>query len=233
MGAEDQVVYLRRLVDGGAELDFEELLELRRERRVQTGALPDPGVEQAQVELDPEDAANERAAIEAQLAELRGAFWERAPEELHEQLSKLYWSAYPDLEQARWRLLRLANLADQVHAAGAEEGMDRRFFEALCSILAASEAERAHRKRLALAAVKKRALRRPALRSAKILRASYPDVYELEAEWFRHLQGHRQLLKVQRPWLIRGPMAIARAYFVLLVLVTLWHMLKLLSLGDG
>ncbi|MFT7679367.1 MAG: hypothetical protein ACI8QC_003368 [Planctomycetota bacterium] len=177
MGPEGRDAYLRQVVELQSGVELGAVLGMRRERRGEQD-----------LDADVPTAAG-RIAAQEQLAQLRKEFWELNPNDLRQQLADADWSAFSDLERVRQRLLQVAELAEEFERAGAHEKMDQHFLEATRLALVASNAERAHLKRLAKAAILKNSLRRPAIRSVGILRTAHADIYGLEAAWFANLRG--------------------------------------------
>lgn len=203
---EARLAYLRSALELDPASQAGRILELRRAHRSASSGAP-----QAPGHVHAQRVQRTRESAERLLVAAGHAFWDEDFDP-SEALAPLGSEDFPDLARLHGRLRRVAEHRDQVLAAQELEGMDPDFFEALCLILVAPEAERVEHRRLTLAAMGARRLRLLGQRSAKVLHRRAPEVYALEKLWLDDVRHAKRYLREAGP--VGGTLGCFGAYLI-------------------
>ncbi len=206
--SEARLAYLRSTLELDPANQAGRILELRRAHR---NSRPESGAPRTPDHVHAQRVQRTRESAERLLIAAGRAFWDE-DFDADDALSPLGSEDFPDLARLHQRLRRVAGHRDQVLAAGELNGVDPNFFEALCLILVAPEAERVEHRRLTLSAMGARRLRLLGQRSAKALHRHAPEVYALEKPWLDDVRHAKRYLREAGP--VGGTLGCFGAYLI-------------------
>lgn len=127
-----------------------------------------------------------REALREAVEKLRQAFWSAKPQSFAAQAEQLDLSAYPDLREARNRLLRVNQLRHEFVELIGTRGVDQEFVNRFRKIVVASTRDATVMKEMMLASMRKSA-HKSARKTIKIIRRRFRNLYELEVDWLESM----------------------------------------------
>jgi hypothetical protein len=134
-----------------------------------------------------EETLKLRESLLKRIDRIRDAFWTADSEALQRNLTSLNVSRHPDLRATVERLLRALEVRPQFPQLLDHRSTDANLFNVFKRAAIMPRKDAAELKQRLLAKVRTRDQRRRVSRMAKRVKRSFPDLYELEPEWWDQL----------------------------------------------
>ena len=146
-------------------------------------------------------AANQgpdREEIAREMATIADSFYGLDQEQQFARLNALHCESLPDLERLKKRLLRVAKQTPAIQAAEQDPALDRGLWKIYKAILIAPQKEATAQKRKTLQTLSKAAVQKRTAKFVKALKRAYPELHQLESEWFGQLAKGKKIAKDSR-----------------------------------
>jgi hypothetical protein len=128
-----------------------------------------------------------RQTAEAALAEIRAEFWISPLPQIQSRLAALKLEGMPDLAASATRMARAAEVRPELERLYAERKTNKPFVDALRQILVLPPAAAGQRKDQQEDELSRRRRRRSAKKTVRLINRNYPQIFQLEREWFNHI----------------------------------------------
>ena len=133
-----------------------------------------------------------RRTAEAALAEIRSDFWISPLPQIQSRLAALKLEGMPDLAASATRMARAAEVRPEFERLYAERKVNRPFIDALRQILVLPPAAAGQRKDQQEHELSRWRKRRSAKNTVRFIKRNYPQIYQLEREWFEHIASAKR-----------------------------------------
>ncbi len=172
-----------------------------------------------------------RQTAEAALAEIRSDFWISPLPQIQSRLAALKLEGMPDLAASATRLAQCAEVRPEFERLHAEHEVNKPFVDALRQILVLPPAAAGQRKDQQEHELCRWPKRRSAKRTVRFINRNYPQIYQLEREWFNHIASASRFARPAKR--LRGSQQPSENYhfwfwlwFISLILSQLFRLLK-------
>ncbi len=139
-----------------------------------------------------------RTKVSRKINQIRGAFWTGGAERLQRQLSSLPVDKFPDLKATVERLLRVLDIRPEFPQLLDHPSTVKGIFSAFKDAATASRKEAARIRQATLPKVNSSNRRRRAYKMARRVKRQFPELYELDRQWWDHLLRMKPS-RLQRP----------------------------------
>jgi len=133
-----------------------------------------------------------RQTAEAALSEIRLDFWISPLPQIKSSLAALTLEGVPDLAASATRMARAAEVRPEFERLYAEHKINTQFVDALRQILVLPPAAAGQRKDQQEHELYRWRKRRSAKHTVRFINRNYPQIYELEREWFNHIASAKR-----------------------------------------
>jgi hypothetical protein len=130
-----------------------------------------------------------RQTAEATLAEIRSDFWSSPVPEIQSRLAALKLEGMPDLAASAARILRAAEVRPEFERLHSERKINTRFISALRRILILPPAAAGQKQEEQERELSRWGTVRSARKTVRFIKKKYPRIYQLEREWFDHIDS--------------------------------------------
>ncbi len=171
-----------------------------------------------------------RQTAEAALAEIRSDFWLSPLPQIQSRLAALKLEGMPDLAASATRIARAAEVRPEFERLYAEHKIDKQFVDALRQILVLPPTAAGQRKDQQEEELSRWRKRRSAKKTVRLINRNYPQIYQLDREWFNHIATASRIASTNcSAGPVKGSSASNQTWLWLLV-VFISLLLKMLSL---
>lgn len=154
-----------------------------------------------QASTNPEaDAAlpRRRQTAEAELTRIRSDFWNSPLPQIQSRLAELKLEGMPDLAAAAQRLALAAEVRPEFERLFAEPNVNKQFVDALRQIVVLPPAAARHAKDQQENEPWRWRKGPSARKTMRFIDRNYPQIYQLEREWFDHIASARRVVRASR-----------------------------------
>ena len=170
-----------------------------------------------------------RQTAEAALAEIRSDFWISPLPQIQSRLAALKLEGMPDLAASATRMARAAEVRPEFERLYAERKINKPFVDALRQIVVLPPAAAGQTKDQQEHELSRWRKRRSAKKTVRFINRNYPQIYQLEREWFNHIASARRIARSrQSASPVKGSSASNQSWLWLLI-VFISFLLKMLS----